>query len=314
VADNHRARGARALPRDGWYRSRWFHLFLGLLVAVLAATWAGQRGAQGVLHNLDSRLSDAGAGADASLVSVEAEHLSALRGMLFTQDMPRALANADSAALNRLVTPLQANSGVPMVDVVRPNGQVIFAVRSKGAPAPVSSRAGLPALKQSLLEARGARGGRFTEVVIFKSGPTLLTIGPAMVGTNAVGAILVMTPLADILGRISQQVRADLSVYDTTGKPIATTAPLDPKGMSKVIAQTLIGGGATQYRYQHGDDREALGRLVVDHQPVAVLGVQLEDNSSATGRAVTLFAALGLVGTAIILATFWTRAAVRRRP
>jgi hypothetical protein len=67
-------------------------------------------------------------------------------------------------------------------------------------------------------------------------------------------------------------------------------------------------------RYIHGDDREALGRLIVDHQPDAVLGVSLHDNSAATGRAVTLFAALGLIATVIILASFWARVANRERP
>ena len=45
-----------------WYRGRWLHLALGLLVAVLAIIWAGQRAHRGVLDNLDTRLRDAGAG------------------------------------------------------------------------------------------------------------------------------------------------------------------------------------------------------------------------------------------------------------
>jgi len=299
--------------RDHLYRGRWLHLILGLLVAVLAVTWAGQRAHQGVLSNLDTRLQDGGAGVDAALITVEAEQLSALRSITFTRGVADAVANSDPTAINRLVTPLHANSNVPMVDVVRPDGQVLFAVRSKGAPRPAASRSGLRAIGQSIREARGARGGRFTEVVIFKTGPAFMTVGPLMRNNKAVGVVLVLTPLADVLGRISQQVRADLSAYTADGIPIATTALADPPTLNRDTARTLIGGGAIVMRYIHGGGREALGRLIVDHQPDAVLGVSLHDNSPATGRAVTLFAALGLIATVLILATFWARIASRER-
>jgi hypothetical protein len=299
----------RADPPVVWYRRRWLHLVLGLIVAVLAVTWAGQRASNGVRSDLDVRLRDAGAGADASLVTVESEQLTALRSITFTRGIAQAVSSNNPAELNRIVTPLQANSDVPMVDVVRPDGQVILAVRSKGAPRPVATRRGMPAIDQSMREARGPRGGRFSEIVIFKSGPTFVTIGPVMEANTPVGVVLVMTPLADVLGRLSQQVRADLTAYTANGAPIATTALRDPPRIDVNTARTLIGGGAIVMRYIHGSDREALGRLIVDHQPDAVLGVALHDNSSVTGRAVTLLAALGLIATVLILGTFWARVA-----
>lgn len=295
-----------------WYRQRWLHLVLGLLVAVLAVFWAGQRATQGVRDNLDARLRDAGAGADAALVSLEAEQLSALRAVTFTQGVATALAAHDVRILNRLVTPVQANSTVPMVDVLLPDGRVELAVRSKGAPAPVASRAGLPAIAQSLREAHGQRGGRFSEVMIFRSGPVLMTIGPVLDQKKGVGVVLVMTPLADALGRLAQQVGVDLTAYDAAGAPIATTAALDPPAVSRTTAQALIGGGAIVTRTLNDSRREALGRLVVDHQAVEVLGVSLHDNSDATGQVVTLYAALGLIGTVLILGTFWARVSSRR--
>jgi hypothetical protein len=290
-----------------WYRRRWTFLALGILVAVLTVVWAGERARQGVLDNLDTRLRDSGAGVDAGLVGIESEHLALLREIEFTNGIPQADANRDAAGLNKLVTPLQANSNVPMVDIVRPNGQVIFAVRSKGAPRPVASRAGMPAIAQAIREARGTRGGRFSELAIFKSGPTFLTIGPLMAGNKAVGVALVMTPLADVLGRLSQEVRADLSAYTSNGDPIATTSLLNPPTLSRDDARTLTGGGAVIYRFIHGSTREALGRLVIDHQAAAVLGVALHDNSKQTRLAVALFAALGLLATVVLIAAFWAR-------
>lgn len=304
---------SRPTPPVIWYRQRWLHLVLGLVIAVLAVTWAGQRAQHGVLDNLDARLRDAGAGADASLITVEAEQLTTLRAITFTQGLAQAISNTDAAAINRIVTPLHANSDVPMVDIVRPNGQVLLAVRSKGAPRPVASRRGMPAIEQSMREARGPRGGRFSELVIFKTGPTFVTVGPVMEANTAVGVVIVMTPLADVLGRLSQQVRADLTAYTPDGLPIATTSLRNPPRLDANTARTLIGGGAIVMRYIHGSDREALGRLIIDHQPDAVLGVALHDNSRVTGRAVTLLAALGLIATVLILGTFWARVANAER-
>ena len=303
---------ARAEPRERWYRSRAIHLVIGLAVAVLTITFAGQRAREGVLSNLDARLRDAGAGADAALVSVEAEQLSALRSLEFTPGVAVALAQSDANGLNRLVTPIHANSGVPMVDIVRTDGTVVFAVRSKGAPRPVASRRGMPALGRAVRQADGPRGGRFSEVVVFKSGPTLVTAGPLQESNTTVGVALVMTPLADVLGRLSQQVRAQLTAYDPNGAPLATTSTADPPAVPAGEARTLVAGGPIEMRYVHGDVREALGRLIVDHQPDAVLGVALVDNSPVTEHAVMLYAALGLLATVVILATFWARVSYRR--
>jgi len=297
-----------------WYLRRELHLVAGILVAVLTVYFAGQRATAGARATLDERLVQAGAGADADLVAIESEQLAAVREVAFTQGVADAITSRDGPALNRLVTPIQANSTVPMVDVVDPDGKVLFAVRSKGAPAPVASRKGLRALELSLSGAHGTRGGRLSEIVIFRTGPTLLTISPIVLGTKPVGAVLAMTPLADVLGRISQTVSAELTAYDSIGDPVATTASFDPRPISSDTARTLLGGGAIVTRYNWADHREKLGRLIVDHEPDAVLGVSLQDKSGRTGRAVSIYTALGILCTLAIFASFWARSRMDRAP
>lgn len=296
-----------------WYLRRELHLAVGIVVAILTVFFAGQRATAGARATLDDRLVQAGAGADAALVGVESEQLSAVRAIAFTQGVADAVTSRDGSKLNELVAPLQANSTVPMVDVVDPAGRVLLAVRSKGAPAPVASRAGLRALALSLREAHGARGGRLTEVVVFQSGPTLLTISPIVHGSRPVGAVLAMTPLADVLGRLSEELGTDLTAYDAAGVPIATTASFTPKALHADTAGALIGGGAIATRYASGDHREKLGRLIVDNEPDAVLGVSLADDSGTTGTMVSLYVALGILCTAVIIASFWARGFVARR-
>jgi hypothetical protein len=293
--------------RTHWYQQKWLHLIAGLAVAILAVTFAGQRATAGARATLDNRLVVAGAGADAGLIAVEAEQLAAVREVAFTSGVAQQLGSTNGPGLNSLVTPIQANSTVPMVDVMKTSGRVLLAVRSKGAPRPVASYHGLRLLGQSLRNANGPRGGRYSELVIFRFGPTLVTISPIMNGNTPVGAVMAMTPLADVLGRLNQETGADLTAYDANGDPIATTASFAPKKVATDDARSLIAGGALQTRYVFADHREKLGRLIVDHAAEAVLGVSLEDDSNVTGRAVSIYVALGLLCTVAILASFWAR-------
>lgn len=290
-----------------WYMRRELHAVAAIVVAILTIVFAAARATAGARATLDDRLTLAGAGADAGLVGIEAEQLSAVRAVAFTHGVGAALARRDGAALNTIVTPLQANSIVPMVDVVTRTGRVLLAVRSRGAPAPVASRAGLRALAEALGQARGPRGGRLSEVAIFRSGATLVTISPILSNAKPVGAVLAMTPLADVLGRLSQEVGADLTAYAANGTPLATTTAFNPTPVDSSTARSLLGGGAVVTRYLYADHREKLGRLIVDHTPNAVLGVSLEDDSNVTGRAVTIYCALGFACILAIVGAYWLR-------
>jgi hypothetical protein len=290
-----------------WYLRLELHVVAALVVVGLTAWFAGSRATAGVRAQLDDRLLQAGAGADAAVVAVESEQLSAVRAVAFTGGVANAVKTKDGPELNRLVTPLQANSTVPMVDVVAPDGRVLLAVRSKGAPPPVASRAGLRALSLSLRRANGARGGRLTELAIFRSGPTLVTISPIVSGTTAVGAVLAMTPLADVLGRLAQEVGTELTVYAANGSPIATTATFNPTPVDQPTARELLGGAAVVTRYVYMDHREKLGRLIIDHTPNGVLGVSLEDDSNVTGRWVMVYVLGGMLCVVVILWTMWFR-------
>ena len=283
-------------------------------MAVLTIVWAGQRASSGVRDNLDTQLRNAGGGANAAMVTLEADQLTLLRAITFTQGFSAAMTASEVGTLNRLVTPLQANSGIPMVDVIRRDGIVEFAVRSAGAPPPVASRAGMPAINQSLVEAKGSRGGRFTEIIVFRSGPVVMTIGPVLNGNVPVGVVLVMTPLADALGRMSEQVGANLTAYDANGVALATSATFNPPNLTPSEAGALMAGAPLATRYIQQGNREELGRLIIDHQPNVVLGVALPDDSAATGRAVALYVLAGMVAALMILATLWARTVAARDP
>ncbi|HLX32333.1 MAG TPA: hypothetical protein VKR79_06125 [Gaiellaceae bacterium] len=294
--------------REPLWRRRELHLIIGVIVAALTVAFAAVRATNGARAVLDDRLLHAGAGVNAGFVDVESEQLAVVRSISFTPGVATDLAAKDGPALNNLVAPLQANSTVPMVDMVVPDGRVLLAVRSKGAPLPVRTRAGLNALSYAFKHSHGARGGRLSEIVVFhRGGATLVTISPVMSGRKPVGAVLAMTPVANILGRLSQETWANITVYDATGAPLATTGDFVPKPLPEAAARALIEGAAVETRYVYGNEREKVGRLIVDHTANAVLGVSLPDNSDSVGRAVGIYSLIGLICTVVILATFWAR-------
>lgn len=308
----------RPVRREPLYRRKELHVLVGVIVAVLTVLFAAQRATDGARAVLDDRLLHAGAGADAGVVDVESEQLTAVRQIAFTPGVAQDLAALDGPDLNKLVAPLQANSTVPMVDMVIPDGRVLLAVRSNGAPLPTRShkdllRAGGP-LKWAFDHAHGPRGGRLSQIVIFKrGGATLVTVSPVMSGGKPVGAVLAMTPLANVLGRLSQEVWASLTVYNADGAPVATTGNFQPKALPQAQAKALVAGGAVETRYVSGNNREKLGRLIVDHKAQAVLGVALPDNSGSVGLTVAIYVVIGLICTVLILATFWARVVNARR-
>ena len=281
---------------------RWLRLVLAALLGLVVVLGAGWFASSRVRQQLDARLIAAGAGANAGLIAVQSEQLALLRELTFTQGLGQALETENASQLNTLVTPLQANSGVPMVDVVLPSGKVIFAVRSTGAPRPVRSRAGLPAINTALATAHGSFGGRFSEIAVLRDGPLLLTIGPALVGSQPVGVFMVMTPLADVLARLAAQSGAVFTAYNTLGQPIATTSPGTPPLIPRDQARQLMRNvSLIDFRQTSGQTREALGRLIVLHRPEAILGASLHDNSWVTQFWVDLIGWLGLAAVLIAM-------------
>ena len=300
--------GNRPPPDEDGRQSRWLLLLLAAVIGTVAVLSTGWLASSRVRQQLDARLVAAGAGANAGLIAVQAEQLALLRELTFTQGLGQALATENASQLNTLVTPLQANSGVPMVDVVLPDGQVIFAVRSAGAPRPVSSRTGLPAIDQALATAHGTYGGRFSEVTVLRDGPVLLTIGPALVGSQSVGVFMVMTPLADVLARLAAQSGTVFTAYNMLGQPIATTSPGTPPLIPADQAHQLMANvQQIDFRQTSGQLREALGRLIVLHRPEAILGSSLHDNSWVTQFWVDLIGWLGLSTVLVLLGVRWER-------
>src|SRR5262249_39762708 len=106
------------------------HLVLVAVVAVVAPYAAVSSLVDAPEQKFRDARAASGLSANKARVRLEASHLAVLRQMMFTEGVDGALAERDTAALERLVAPIAANARTPYVDVFTANGTELLALRS----------------------------------------------------------------------------------------------------------------------------------------------------------------------------------------
>src|SRR2546429_65377 len=114
---------------------------------------------------------------------VEAARLTTLRAAAATTGVPEATTSHDTAALQRLLTPVVANAAVPslLLHVLDRQGREVIAIGPDG-PAAVSSSTdefiAEPAVAAVLAGRGDAQGGKYVFLPTYPSGTTLSLKGP----------------------------------------------------------------------------------------------------------------------------------------
>lgn len=280
-------------------RSNWHVIALLVVIALSAIRWTGSVAGTEWRDALDERLADAGAGANSAMLDTERAQLTALRAFTFSSGVAEALRAVDVATIEELLGPVDANLGIPMVDVLDAKGQVVFAFRGEGQVPPIyRQRSDLGIVQRALRGEPDQYGERFTTLVVTDEGALVASVGPVRVGTTVVGALLVMTPLADVLGASSNQHGELLTVYSGDGGvPLATTAPVKPRTLPGSLERLLPPDKlpvTSEYDIPGGGAREQLGALIIRHEAVAWLGVADRDKAGRVGGQVSLLTAFAL--------------------
>ena len=283
-------------------------LLLATVLSGLIAAWIAYGE---VSAELDARLADAGVRVEDEVLTLEREHLILLRAITYTQGLPEALATSDATALQRLVTPLQANADIPLVDVVDKDGMVVLAVRGEGAPAPTASRAEWTAVQRALAGQRDAQGERQAALVLAPEGPLLATAGAVRLHERIVGAVVAATPLTDLIDRAGGSCPPSVTIYTLDGWPVATNSDTAPPAIPPSLAATIVSADAPSIprSVSIGTSlhRELLGRFIVRQEVAGLLGVALPDNSWAMAFAVALPVFACLPATLVALALLRTQ-------
>lgn len=295
------------------FRRTWPLLVVLVVVALSVIRWTGSVAGTEWRDALDERLADAGAGANAAMVEVERDHLSALRAFTFTTGVPEALAELDIEAIERLLGPIDANLGIPMVDVVDPSGRVVFAFRGEGQLPPIyRDRIDFSIVQRALRDEPDIYGERFTTMALTDEGALIASAGAVKLGDDVVGVLVVMTPLADVLTASTNQSGEMLTVYSADGGvPLATTAAVKPRTLPESLDRILPAEDlpvTSSYEIPGGSAREQLGALVVRHETVAWLGVADLDKSGRVSGQVSMLTAVAILLCSllsVLLATRW---------
>lgn len=177
-----------------------------------------------------NQLAEAARATADSLVRRERQHLEVLRAITFTEGVAAAAAAGDTAQLERLVTPLAANSGTEFVEVLDGGGRQIIAFRLVDPAALTyallsegSSRASWPLVQKVVEGQADEQGDKFADIVSTADGPIIYTAGPLRAGDDIVGIVLVGSHLNSFLTEAKATAFADVTVYGEDLQPIAST-------------------------------------------------------------------------------------------
>ena len=154
---------------------------------------------------------------------VEAARLTTLRAAAATSGVPEATTGHDTAALQRLLTPVVANAAVPslLLRVLDRQGREVIVLGPDGpslAQSPSSEFVSVPAVAAVLAGQSDAQGDKYVFLKTDTEGTTLYWTGPIRgLAGQVVGVALVGEPLSAIASGIRSSGAGQLSFYTTSG-------------------------------------------------------------------------------------------------
>ena len=160
---------------------------------------------------------------------VEAARLTTLRAVAATTGVAEATSRKDSAALDRLLTPVIANAAVPplRLHVLDAKGRELIVVGPDG-PASASTASDTfvpePAVAAVLAGTIDAQGDKFVFLRTEPTGTILYWTGPIRsLNGQVIGVAVLGEPLSAIAGSIRSSGAADLTFYGSTGQVLVST-------------------------------------------------------------------------------------------
>ena len=305
-----------------------------LLTIVLAGagTYIAARLVTGSLkERFDNQLAESARVASDSVVRRERQHLETVRGVAFTEGVAQAVERGDSAQLLTLVAPLAANNKAELVQVLDVQGGQLLGMRQSNPQSlqygylPVGDEQASWEIVQNVLAAKqDVLGDKFAQIAKSGDGYALYTAGPIYDGDRLVGAVMVGSLLESFLPAAKGEALADVTVYDFSGAPLATTfaatsdpeeAPLTPG--NEALDAFAAPAGLRESKTLFGRGFALLyGELTVRNQVVGVYSVALPTSFilSAGGSTRWQMGLLFAFGMMVVLASGWGLARSLTKP
>jgi signal transduction histidine kinase len=260
------------------------------------------------------------------IVRKERVHLENLRLMAFTQGVPEAMVNRDSAALRELLLPLALNNHIEVFTAIDPQGREILTLAREPESNQYASSEGVDfsgydLVANILREQQDEIGDKFIGLLSTARGPYLFTSAPVRDASGQlVGALMIGTPLNTILGDLKTQALADVVLLDLAGGVVATTLPPPDEGYSVLQispSSTSLSTSETHDLQLYNRDFQAVyAPLVVRQQNLGVLGIVLPSNyitaAASTNR--NWFGIIFTLGTLAVIGVGYFLAQTIARP
>ncbi len=209
------------------------YAFLTVMLAVIGSYLATELVTGSLEERFNNQLAEAGRGVSDKLVRKEREHLETVRAVAFTEGMADAIQRDDRAGLDSLVQPIAANATVERLEVLDAQGTRLTALRLKdptGVTYEQVTDEDVPAqwpLVQRVLKGESDNlGDKYAQIIETSDGFVLWTAGPVFADGGPTGVVLVGTSLDSFVKQSKAEALADVTVYDFSGNPLASTFPV----------------------------------------------------------------------------------------
>lgn len=233
------------------------YVILALLVTLAAAYVVSRVVLDSIEERFTNQLIEAGKLANDWMVQEENRLLETLRLVSHTQGVAEAVEAGDAEQLRELVLPLAVNYQEESIEILDLQGASVLSLRHKqGSNAEVYEATRAETLYnqwifvQNVLERRVDHGrDKYAGLARAPWGDYFYVAGPILDDdSNQVGVILVGKSLPTLVRQIRQDILAHITIYDLSGRPIATTlflADQNSQTLPSEFVSDLVSGQET---------------------------------------------------------------------
>jgi signal transduction histidine kinase len=194
------------------------YLLLTLVVAGVGAYVVTNLVTGSMRERFNNQLLDAGRVVSETMVQYETDRLVVLRAVAGTQGVPEALAARDQTRLKGLVPQILANNQADAVELLDANGIEVYGWQRLVLSGHVDEY-----------------GNKRALVTQTPYGLMAFSVGPVYQDDQLVGAAMVGSYLDDMVRELSESAVAKVTLYDPSGKVLATTLGGGQTGVAEVL-------------------------------------------------------------------------------
>jgi signal transduction histidine kinase len=197
------------------------YLVITILVAAIGTYIVTRLVASSLQERLSNQLIESSYVATESFSRQEQKHLETLRLMTQASGMSEAIVGADNAFIQAVVEALSRSSNIPDVAVLDSSGNPLLQRGSFAISNPSYSNL---ASVQAALAGEDKTGDKYSQLTYTLNPPQLILVGPVRDNEDEiVGAVVVGTPLEQVIPSIKQESLSDLILYTPDGAVLDST-------------------------------------------------------------------------------------------